>query len=267
VASAELEVIHAGGTTATRPLLLVHGAWHAAWCWEPTFMPFFANRGWAVTALSLSGHGNSPGRNKLRWLRINQYVDDVVQVARKLPAPPVLVGHSMGGLVVQHYLARNEPARAAVLLASVPPTVGAIPAAVRAARRHPVAFLQCNLQLRLYPLVSTPERAHDMLFSPATPAETVRQFWPRLQDESFLAFLDMLGLNLARPSPRLPMLVLGSTADRIFSADDVRRTARAWNADWQLFDGIGHDVMLETRWQEVADRIADWLTERGLDTP
>jgi alpha-beta hydrolase superfamily lysophospholipase len=106
-----------------------------------------------------------------------------------------------------------------------------------------------------------------MLFSPATPAETVRQYWPRLQDESFLAFLDMLGLNLARPSPRLPMLVLGATADRIFSADDVRRTARAWNADWQLFDGLGHDLMLETRWQEVADRIANWLTERGLDKP
>jgi len=50
-----------------------------------------------------------------------------------------------------------------VLLASVPPGVGAVPASVRAARRHPLAFALCNLKLSLYPLLATPDLGHDLM--------------------------------------------------------------------------------------------------------
>lgn len=133
------------------PLLFVHGAWHGAWCWEEHFLDYFAERGYGVTALafSLRGHGKSEGGNRLRWARISDYVADVKQVAEQLPAPPVLIAHSMGGHVVQKYL-EQHPARAGVLLASVPPR-GALAGTLRYARRHPLHLLKGNLKLSLYP--------------------------------------------------------------------------------------------------------------------
>lgn len=90
------------------PILFVHGAWHDAWCWQEHFLPYFAQHGYVAHALSFRGHGNSAGRERLRWSGIADYVTDLAQVVQRLPTPPILIGHSMGGLVVQRYLERRS---------------------------------------------------------------------------------------------------------------------------------------------------------------
>jgi len=119
------------------PLLFVHGLGHGAWCWEH-WLDAAAAAGWPSYALSLRGHGASPGR--LRTALLRHYADDVVATATALPRPPVLIGHSMGGLVVQRALARFA-ARAAVLVSPVPahPAVASLAAI---ARRHPLDALR-----------------------------------------------------------------------------------------------------------------------------
>ena len=102
------------------PLLFVHGAWHGAWCWEDHFLPYFAQHGYTSHAVDLRGHGKSEGGDRLRGTSISHYVSDLAQIIGKLERPPVLIGHSLGGLVVQKYLEKHQ-APAAVLLASVPP--------------------------------------------------------------------------------------------------------------------------------------------------
>ena len=96
------------------------GAAHGAWCWADHFLGFLADRGFDAYALSLRGHGKSGGRERLRWTSLADYVDDVERVAAGLPREPVVVGHSMGGMVAAQYLARRRPA-AAGLLAPAPP--------------------------------------------------------------------------------------------------------------------------------------------------
>src|SRR5262245_36364543 len=102
-----LEVIEKGACSESRPapLLFVHGAWHAAWCWDEYFLGFFADKGYRAVALSLRNHGNS-SKIKPRLCSIADYVNDVASVASSMPAPPVIIGHSMGGWVVQKYLER-----------------------------------------------------------------------------------------------------------------------------------------------------------------
>lgn len=240
------------------PLLLVHGAWHGAWCWDVHFMDYLAGQGFMVHAVSLRGHGHSEGREKLRWTRIADYVEDVAQAAAQLPSPPILIGHSMGGHVVQKYLERHG-APAAVLLASLPPA-GALATTLRLARRHPLAFAKVNLTLSLLPLVATPALARDCFFSEGLAQEQVLTYWQQLQDESFLGFLDMLALDLPRPAKvKTPMLVLGAGLDTIFSTAEVEATARAYNTKAEIFAGMAHDMMLEPRWELVAQRIAAWI--------
>ncbi len=257
-----LEVIESGQSSRRPPLLFVHGLWHGAWCWEEHFLPWFAEQGWSCRALSLRGHGGSPGRERLRRTRIRDLVEDVAEVAEGLPEPPVLIGHSMGGFVVQKYL-ESRSAAGAVLLASVPP-YGAARATLRTARRHPVQFAKVNAQARMAPLVASPEVSRDLFFSPSLPAEALVRHQGRLQDDSYLTFLDMLALDLvrARRVAPVPMLVLGAANDALFPTEDVRRTAGVYGAEVDIFDDMGHDMMLDTRWQSVARRIDRWLRGR-----
>jgi pimeloyl-ACP methyl ester carboxylesterase len=239
------------------PVVFVHGAWHGAWCWAEHFLDFFARRGYPAHAFDLRGHGGSDGGHRLRWTRLADYVSDLAQVVGGLGQPPVLVGHSMGGAVVQKYV-QTRPAAAAVFMASLPPA-GGLPATLRLAARHPVAVARANLTLRLRHLVGTPALAREAFFSDGIPADRLAGYFSRLQDESYRVFLDMLALDRPRPGPvRMPVLVLGAERDTFFTRKEIEDTARAYHADPAFFP-MAHDMMLEDGWEEVAGHIVDWL--------
>lgn len=242
------------------PILFVHGAWHGAWCWEEHFLDWFAERGFRVAALDLRAHGSSPSRGWARSRRIRHYVQDVAEVAAGFDVPPVVVGHSMGGMVVQKYLERHQAPKA-VLLASGPPR-GVIGITLRVLLRHPIRFLRANATWSLYPLVSTDELARELFFSDGLDDVTVTGYAARLQDESYLAFLDMLVLDLPRPRRvDTEVLVIGGEKDAIFPPPEVQRTAKAYGVQPVMFDGA-HDLMLEPCWPEVAEAISDWVAGR-----
>ncbi len=229
------------------PLLFVHGLGHGAWCWEH-WLGAAADAGYPAYAVSLRGHGGSPGR--LRTARLGQYVDDVVTTAEALPRPPVLVGHSMGGLVVQQVLARYA-ARAAVLVSPVPahPAVSSL---VAIARRHPSDALRIVLG------GSLPLRA-DYLFHELAPADAHRHT-DRCHGESAVVQYQLLLHRPARAPLGAPaVLVLATPDDRLVPIRAIRSTAARYGATLQEFPGMGHDLMLDARWREPLDAMLGWL--------
>ncbi|HSJ56931.1 MAG TPA: alpha/beta fold hydrolase, partial [Anaerolineae bacterium] len=170
--------------------------------------------------------------------------------------------HSMGGRIVQRYLHSHE-APAAVLLASAPPR-GLLPATIRFAARHPGAFARANLALSTKPIIGTPDLCREGLFAPDTPQETVERCYSRLQDESYRGYVGMLVPALWPRVPRgVPLLVLGAGRDHLISRSDVESTARVYGTRAEFLD-MGHDMMLEPGWRQVADRILAWLDDRNL---
>lgn len=265
MAPAPLEVIDKGSTTDAHPapLLFVHGAWHAAWCWDDHFLDFFAGRGYRALALSFRGHGRSASDKPLRSLSISDYVDDVAAVAGGLPTPPVVVGHSMGGFVVQKYL-EDRDVPAGVLMASAPPR-GYLGSGVRWFLRHPWQFVKTSLSGESLAYVSPVEAARERFFSPHTPDAVVAACAARLQEESARSGRDGV-TALPRPKRvRAPMLVLGALEDGMaVTAAEVHATARAYRTEATLFPGMGHNMMLEPGWETVASHIDSWLISRGL---
>ena len=75
-----LEVIDKGSCSESHPvpLLFVHGAWHAAWCWDEHFLDFFFDKGFRAAAVSLRGHGKSETEQPLNTCSIKDYVADVL---------------------------------------------------------------------------------------------------------------------------------------------------------------------------------------------
>src|SRR5262245_42835939 len=100
------------------PLLFVHGYFALAVTFE-RMMPWFAARGHRCCAPDLRGHGASVSDIPLGRISIHDYVEDVARIAREMENP-VIVGHSMGGLIAQ-MLAAKGLGRAIVLLAPAPP--------------------------------------------------------------------------------------------------------------------------------------------------
>lgn len=231
------------------PLLMVHGLGHAAWCWE-NWLEAAAAAGYPAHALSLRGHGGSEGT--LRTATLGDYVSDVMRVAGRLSEPPVLVGHSMGGLVAQLVMARY-PVRAGVLVAPVParPAVGSL---LSVLRQHP------GDALRMIGLMSLPLRS-SYLFEGLDRA-SAEAYLNRTGPESPLAQYQLL---LHRPQPMpvggAPVLVLATPEDRLVPIADVRSTARHYGARLVEFPSMGHDLMLDAGWERPFEAMRGWLSE------
>ncbi|MBL8660365.1 MAG: alpha/beta hydrolase [Rhodospirillales bacterium] len=259
----KLEVISRRPSTPSQrpPLLFVHGAFGAAWVWEQHFLPFFAARGFEAHALSLRGHGESSGWEQLPYARLRDYVADLEQVAGALPAPPVLIGHSMGGAVVQKYM-HAHPTPAAVLMASVPPH-GLIGSFCGIAFTNPRLFYELGMIQALGPWMADSGAVRRALFSDDCPEEIINAVVPRLQAESSMVVFDLVGLDLPPSTPsaamKAPVLVLGAERDAFVFRGGLEATAKTYRTRPEIFPNMAHAMMLEAGWQAVAERICEWL--------
>ena len=263
--AARLEIIEADppGGGGGRPLLFVHGAFAGAWCWAEHFLPYFANAGIRAFAVSLSGHGGSPGRERLDHLSIADYVRDLGEAVATVGGDPVIVGHSMGGFVVQKYLERAT-APGIVLMASVPPQ-GLLSASIALAFSNPGLFADINSMMhRGRASLSTLQHA---LFASPVAVDKLQGYYRKMQPESQRAMWDMTFFDLPRLQRERcpPMLVLGAEHDVLVPQPEVEKAARVFATEAEIFPGMGHVMMLEADWQNVADRIIEWLRAGNLD--
>lgn len=257
-----LEIIsrYPQGTARSTPLLFVHGAFAAAEIWDVYFLPYFAEHGYQAHALSLRGHGLSDGRAKLFQWRLADYVADLAKVIEKLNGEPILIGHSMGGMIIQKYLESGSIPAGVVLMASVPPQ-GILPSLWGMSASNPllvykISLLQCfGVQLANIALL------REAMFSQHTPDALLEQYLAKMQPESHWVTLDMLGLNPLRLSRnrRVPMLVMGAARDAFFSTALIRSIARHYNAEVTIVADMAHAMMLETNWRQAADHLLNWL--------
>eukprot|EP00268_Persea_americana_P037946 TRINITY_DN37614_c0_g1_i1.p1 TRINITY_DN37614_c0_g1~~TRINITY_DN37614_c0_g1_i1.p1 ORF type:complete len:192 (-),score=33.58 TRINITY_DN37614_c0_g1_i1:230-805(-) len=87
------------------PLVFIHGSFHAAWCWAEHWLPFFSGSGFDCYALSLLGQGESDLPAGPAAGTLQTHASDVADfIQKQLTSPPVLLGHSFGGLIVQYYI-------------------------------------------------------------------------------------------------------------------------------------------------------------------
>src|SRR5919205_2011708 len=106
------------------PLMLIHGAWLSARSWEQ-FAEYFSARGFDVSAPEWPRkHGDveelRDDADELAGLGLAEIVDHYAALIGELDEPPVLVGHSFGGLIVELLLDRGL-GRAGVAMSPAPP--------------------------------------------------------------------------------------------------------------------------------------------------
>ena len=241
------------------PLLFVHGAFCGAWVWDEHFLPYFANEGYEAHALSLRAHGASAGYEALHKTGLADYVEDLSRTFSQFSTPPVLVGHSLGGVVVQKFL-RRQSTPGAVLLASGPPH-GMLPCTLGMGLRDPWLLQQLLLFQSLGPNMSSPDVLRRAIFSPTLPRVQALRYLARMQSESARVALELLWPDLPpiNPQSHTPLLVLGAEHDAFVSPLMVRATAEVYGTKAEIIPETAHAMMLEVGWRRAAERILAWL--------
>jgi pimeloyl-ACP methyl ester carboxylesterase len=237
-------------------LLLVHGAWGGSWYWAH-WLRRFAAAGWDAWAVNLRGHHGSQPGTSVDGLSVVDYVADVARCVAEI-GDVAVIGHSMGGLVVQK-VAEQGAVRAAVLLTSAPPR--GILAVRGPVLRRLARYTGPLLSGRGF--VPSPADARALLFN-NLPLDLARDAQARLVAESGRAArevaLGMVTVDATRV--RCPLLVVGSTRDAIAPASVQQRIAARYRAEYRELADHAHMPMLEESWEAVADDLLGWLTGR-----
>ena len=253
------------------PVLFVHGMQAGAWAFA-NYQRYFAERGYPNYAVELRGRPGSRTVADLGRVSVRDYVADGLAVAAEVSrrhggTRPVVVGHSMGGLIAQK-MAEADAVSAAVLLCSAPP------------RGIVVSSRQLlSRQLKyLWPIVRSKPIAgsradHDLLTFHRIPEGERQALFERLGPESGRVGLELSIGALAVDARRVrcPVLVVSAADDRFVPPGVARRLARKYNAPHLEFGGFAHFIVQEPGWEGPAEAIERWLSgvtgERGGPTP
>jgi len=243
------------------PVLMVHGAFCGGWVFE-RLAGAFAAAGYPVSAPDLPGHGADEPRDAASGLSMSVYATAIAAEARALGAPPVLVGHSMGGLVAL-LAAAQVPTAGVILLAPSAPwgvSGSTMEEAVSAVSLYALgpywaqAIEPDYASFAGYGVDRLPGAERHAAFA------RMRRESGRALFETLNWWLDPFMTTLVRAeSIAAPILALGGARDVIHPPATVRETAKRVGAQVQILPEMSHWLPGEPGWERVADICLGWM--------
>jgi pimeloyl-ACP methyl ester carboxylesterase len=249
-----------------KTIVMIHGAFAGGWCFE-NFAGALTGQGWTCHTPALRYHETGPTRvpdPRLATTSIADYTADMAAFVAGLEEKPVILGHSMGGIIAQQ-LAAKGLARALVLLASGAPW-GILPAseeerAVATGLMAAGAFWTRALN------PCFPVAAKDSLAN--LDPDSQRRVFERLGPESGRALFELFfwmfdkhrTTDVDAGHVTCPVLVITGAADKVISPMTGGRIAELYGgrAAFHVAPGQGHFLLLEPGWEELARHCSGWL--------
>lgn len=239
------------------PIVFIHGAFvtHQTWA---GWIEEFAKQGWASVAASMRGRlGVGPAR--AAGVTIKDYVADTLKVIDTLDQMPIVIGHSMGGLVAQK-IAELGKCRAAVLLSSAPS--GMLPAQPVALPALIPMFPKIIAGLPMLPAAGGCAR----LVLNRVPQESRADIHRELVHESGKVYREMVfgSFKIDAAHVKCPVYVVGAEEDRVVSPAVCKQTAERYHAELRIYGGHAHWFLGEPGWEKIAGDTAMWLERNVL---
>jgi pimeloyl-ACP methyl ester carboxylesterase len=251
----------------SKTIMLVHGAYVTPDCWAQ-FRKFYEDRGHTVVvpawpyfdrSVAELQRGSDP---RIAALTIKDLVEHFDKLIRALPEPPILIGHSFGGLIVQMLLDRGLGA-AGVAIDAGPPR-GVLPS-LRAIR----SALPVLLAWRGWSRILTMSlKSFSTTFANTLPPYQMKATYERyiVPVPGRIFFQAALGLgngvNFKNPK-RPPLLLIAAAQDRTSTSSMVRAMHRKHKlapsrTDIFEFPNFSHWLIAEPGWEEVAEKALKW---------
>lgn len=263
--------------SAAPDIVLIHGLWVTALSWEH-WIDRYSARGYRVVARGWPGM--DVGVDELRrdpdalaGLGLTEIIDHFEGIARACERPPILIGHSFGGLIVQVLLDRGLGAAG----------VAIDPAPVKGIIKLPLSTLRVS-----FPALRNPANVHRA--AALTPEQFHYAFTNTLTDEEAEAVYEryevpgpdrvIFQAGLANFNPhaptrvnfhndtRAPLLLIAGGKDHIAPASLTRTNFELYEkskavTEFKEFPDRSHFTIGEPGWEEVADYALDWATSHA----
>lgn len=248
------------------PLLFVHGMWSAPHVWEWLKAQFEA-RGHVTHAPALPYHDLPPAvppPPALGRLGLQDYVDHLVAEAATLPSAPVVVGHSMGGLLAQ-LVAAHIAAPALILLSPAPSATANVPAL---APLRTVAGVVTRPGWWRKPTRPNRDQARWGIFNDVPSDVAERELDALVWDSGRALFQIAMpwldgshGARVDYDRLTMPALVVTGDRDRITPLGVARATARQLkgSVDYRELSGRGHWLFHDPAREQVARHMDEFL--------
>lgn len=252
-------------------IMMIHGMWGSSWYWG-NYKQFFESKAYRCITPTLRFHDIDPRSEpppELGTTSLLDYADDLEKEIRKLDSLPILMGHSMGGLLAQ-ILGSRGLAEALVLLTPASPRgiIALEPSVMK-------SFMSVPSKWGFWrkPMMQTFEEAVYSMMHLLSEQEQ-KEIYEHFVYESGRAASE-IGFWLLDPGKAsyvdeskvaCPVLVIAGVEDRITPASVVRKVAAKYSAvsTYKEFEGHSHWVVGEPGWKDIAQYIYDWLhSERG----
>ncbi len=245
-------------------IIMVHGAFCGGWAFDVFREPFEAN-GYKCNAPDLRGHAPGTRLSAVAQISMSDFAADIVALIRAEPTPPIVIGHSLGGLVAQLAAAKAEVAALVLLAPSAPWGVagGSLEEAASAFGLYALGPFWAQ--------AVEPDQAVAHLYSLDRMDKIEgRAVAERMVPESGRALFETLNwwldpfmtTQVDAGRIRAPVWVGSGGADLIHPPSTVSQTAARLNADVRVFEGMSHWLIGERGWGGVAEACLEWLAAK-----
>lgn len=254
----------------SKTIFMIHGMWGGPWYWQ-NFISSFEKREYRCVATTLRHHNVSPQDpppEELGTTSILDYAADLEKEIKNLDEKPIIMGHSMGGLLGQ-ILANRQLAQKLVLLAP------ASPAGILALKPSVIkSFSDVLMRPGFW------KNPHRLSFEKAVysmlhllPHAEQEEVYSRFVYESgraafeigFWLFDKNRATAVIGQQVKCPVLVLAGSEDRITPASVIKKVAQKYapRSTYKEFPGHAHWLPDEPGWEDIAEYILKWLEGNG----
>ena len=252
-------------------VVFIHGMYMTPLCWEQ-WLDYFRAKGYTCIAPAWPGRDQPIDTLRQRHpdpqlgqLTLSKVLAHLVDTIKSLDEKPILIGHSMGGLIVQ-LLLQKDLAAAGVAIDSAPP-LGVITTKwsfLKSNWPHITPFASLS-----QPIAMTFERFQYAFANTLPLAEQRAAFEKYVVPESRRVPRESLTARIDFNKPHPPLLLIAGSIDNIIPASLNKSNYNKYKSsssvtDFKEFPGRNHYIIGQQNWEEVADTILAWLNDHNL---
>jgi non-heme chloroperoxidase len=260
----------------TKTIVFIHGLWMHASSWQQ-WMDFFNNQGYKTINPGWPGDSLTVAECRANSQSIaNRGVEEIVEsyakIIRNLPEPPIVIGHSFGGLIAQILLSRG--------LASA--CIAIDPAPLKGVWQLPFTAIKAA-----FPVIGNPfnlSKAKSLTYEQfrygfanavsEKEAKELYELWTipapcrPLFQAATASFSGIQTKVNTQNTTRGPLLITGGEKDNQAPAIIGKASVKKYNkkviTDFKLFEERGHSLIVDSGWKEIAEYSLNWLRKQGL---
>ena len=265
-------------TTPSVPVVFIHGLWIHSAAWQP-WVDLYRSAGYDPIAPGWPGDSDTVEQTRKNAAAVaGKGLDDItnayLDVIRDLPAKPIVIGHSFGGLVAQKLLSGGLAAAA----------IAIDPGQIKGVKPLPFAQIRSGLPVLSRPgnskrAVALTRKQFRYGFGNALPAGESSDLFDRWAIPGpGKPLFEASAANFKKSSPaavdtrrrdRGPLLITAGGKDHTVPEVVARAAYKLYSGsgavtDLHVFPDRGHSLVLDHGWREVADLTLSWLARRNL---